>query len=89
MFTKVFLTAVLERAFKTLLQTFIALVGVNAVNLVNTSTLHNFEAAVTAAVLSVLTSYASANIGSNGGPSLANEAIVTTPELAPATAPVA
>ena len=69
-----FIKAVTERAIKTFLQTFIALVG--TANLFDVgSTTNALGVAVSAAVLSVLTSFASAQFGSNG-PSLAGEQVL-------------
>jgi predicted Kef-type K+ transport protein len=68
-----FIKAVTERAVKTFLQTFIAIAG--TANLFDLgSTADALGVAFSAAVLSVLTSFASAQFGANG-PSLAGEHI--------------
>lgn len=68
-----FLKAVAERAIKTFLQTFIAIAG--TANLFDVgSTADAAGVAFSAAVLSVMTSLASAQFGSNG-PSLAGEQV--------------
>ena len=66
-----FIKAVAERAIKTFLQTFVAIAG--TANLFDVgSTTDALGVAFSAAVLSVMTSLASAQFGSNG-PSLAGE----------------
>jgi hypothetical protein len=68
-----FIRAVTERAIKTFLQTFIAIAGTTNLFDLGTTT-DALGIAVSAAVLSVLTSLASAQFGSNG-PSLAGEQV--------------
>lgn len=70
---KKFLSAVAERAIKTFMQTFVAVVGTGIVTDKNVS-YPAFVAATSAAMLSVLTSAASAKFGPHG-PSLATESI--------------
>lgn len=70
---KKFLLAIAERALKTFAQTFVAVVGVGSV-LHTDSTINALQVAASAAVLSVLTSLASAQFGPHG-PSLASESI--------------
>lgn len=68
-----FIKAVAERAIKTFLQTFIAIAG--TANLFDIgSTTDALGVAFSAAVLSVMTSLASAQFGANG-PSLAGEQV--------------
>jgi hypothetical protein len=68
-----FLKAITERAIKTFLQTFIAIAG--TANLFDVgSTADAIGVAFSAAVLSLMTSLASAQFGSNG-PSLAGEQV--------------
>jgi hypothetical protein len=68
-----FIKAVTERAIKTFLQTFIAIAG--TANLFDIgSTADALGVALSAAVLSILTSLASAQFGTNG-PSLAGEQV--------------
>ena len=68
-----FLKAIAERAIKTFLQTFIAIAG--TANLFDVgSTTDAVGVAFSAAMLSVMTSLASAQFGSNG-PSLAGEQV--------------
>lgn len=75
--------AALERALKTLAQTLIALIGAEQVNVISLEWANLLGIAATAALISVLTSLASAQFG-NPGPSLADEGIVTA---APKTGP--
>jgi hypothetical protein len=68
-----FVKAIAERAIKTFLQTFVAIAG--TANLFDLGTTADaLGVAASAAVLSVLTSLASARFGSNG-PSLAGEQV--------------
>lgn len=68
-----FIKAVAERAIKTFLQTFVAIAG--TANLFDLGTTADaLGVALSAAVLSILTSLASAQFGSNG-PSLAGEQV--------------
>jgi hypothetical protein len=71
--TKKFLLAIAERAVKTFAQAFVASIGANTVFAV--SSLQSLQIAASAAVLSVMTSLASAQFGSHG-PSLASEEII-------------
>lgn len=71
--TKKFLTAIAERAVKTFAQTFVASVGANAVFAV--SGVQALQIAASAAILSIMTSLASAQFGAHG-PSLASEVVV-------------
>lgn len=69
--TKKFLLAVVERAVKTFAQTLIATMGVDAAG----ANLDSVKIAAYAALLSVLTSIASAKFGAHG-PSLASETVI-------------
>lgn len=75
MFDKRFWIAAAERAIKTFAQTLVALIGTGAVGIMDLDWPQMISIAATATVLSVLTSIASANFGSNPGPSLADESI--------------
>jgi hypothetical protein len=71
-----FMKAVAERAIKTFLQTFVAMAG--TANLFDLgSTQGMLGVAASAAMLSVMTSFASAQFGANG-PSLAGESVEPT-----------
>lgn len=70
-----FWAAAAERALKTLAQTLVALIGANAVSILDLDWANMFGVAATAAVVSVLTSVASAPFGNNG-PSLVDEELV-------------
>lgn len=72
MFDKSFLEATAERALKTFVQTLLALIGTNAAGVLSVDILPAAQVALSAAVLSVLTSFGSAKVG-NEGPSLAGE----------------
>jgi hypothetical protein len=71
--TKKFLSAVAERAIKTFAQTFVASIGANTVFAV--SGLQALQISASATVLSVMTSFASAQFGPHG-PSLAAETVI-------------
>jgi hypothetical protein len=71
--TKKFISAVSERAIKTFAQAFLASIGANTVFAV--SGLEALQIALSASVISVITSLASAQFGSHG-PSLASESVV-------------
>ncbi len=64
-----------ERAVKTFAQTLVALIGTGAVGIMSLDWPQMLSISATATLLSVLTSVASANFGSNPGPSLADETI--------------
>lgn len=76
MFEKKFLEASLERAAKTFFQTLVALLGTDAAGVLNVDILAAAQVAGSAALLSVLTSFASANVGKKG-PSLVGESTET------------
>ena len=92
MFEKDFLEAVAERAIKTFAQAFLAIIGTNATGAISADMGDAFKVAVVSALISVLTSFGSAQFG-RGGPSLATESIapdlvINLPEE-PKKAPVA
>jgi hypothetical protein len=72
MFEKKFLEAVAERALKTFVQTLLALVGTDSIGILNVDILAAAQVAGSAALLSVLTSFASSKVGDKS-PSLAKE----------------
>jgi putative AlgH/UPF0301 family transcriptional regulator len=74
MLEKDFLMAVAERAIKTFAQTVIAMVGTNAMGAFDSTFVNALEVGLVAAIMSVITSYASATSGRKG-PSLAGESI--------------
>lgn len=78
MYSTNFLVAVAERAIKTFAQTLLATVGADAAGVFTASTLDAVTVAAGAALISVLTSFASASTGRTG-PSLAGE--TTAPDV--------
>lgn len=74
-FTKPFWTAAGERAIKTFAQALVAILGSNAVGLLDANWVAALSAAGMAALLSVLTSVGSS--GKAGSPSLAGETLDT------------
>lgn len=74
MFEKKFLEATLERAVKTFVQTLLALLGTDAAGVLSVDILAAAQVAGSAALLSVLTSFASSKVGV-AGPSLAGESV--------------
>lgn len=78
MFEKKFLEATLERAVKTFVQTLLALLGTDAAGVLSVDIVAAAQVAGSAALLSVLTSFASSKVGV-AGPSLAGES--TVPEV--------
>ena len=73
--TTTFLAATAERAIKTFAQTLLALLGANQADILSVDNLAAVKVAGGAALLSVLTSFASGKIG-YAGPSLAGETTV-------------
>lgn len=91
MYNTLFLKATLERAIKTFAQTALAMLGAQEANILTSTNKDVLFVAGSAAIISVLTSFAS-GVGGRPGPSLAGERIGTKKEApAPAvtTAPVA
>lgn len=76
MFEKKFLEATGERALKTFFQTLLALLGTDAVGVLSVDILASLQVAGAAALLSVLSSFASSNVGKTG-PSLVGESTET------------
>jgi hypothetical protein len=76
MFNKEFGLAVLERALKTFAQALVAVFAAGSVTVLDLDWTQALAVSGTAALLSVLTSIVSANIG-NYGPSLASETVAT------------
>lgn len=74
-----FWQATAERAVKTFAQALIALIGTSAMSIIELDWAQMLGVSATATVLSVLTSIASANFGSNYGPSLADETVEPDP----------
>jgi hypothetical protein len=72
MYDSFFLTATFERAVKTFAQTLLATVGADAAGVLTATTVDAAKVAGGAALLSVLTSFASSATG-RSGPSLAGE----------------
>lgn len=73
--TRNFIDALGERAIKTFAQTFVATVGANAMGVFTASSIDALKVAASAAVLSVLSSIASAQFGPHG-PSLTSESVM-------------
>lgn len=73
MFDNKFWLASAERAVKTFAQTLVALIGTEMVGIHTLEWGMMLSTALTATVLSLLTSLASANLGKNPGPSLVDE----------------
>lgn len=63
MYNKKFLMAVSERALKTFAQTFIALVGADSAGIFTVAVVDNLKVSLAAAILSVLSSFASSKVG--------------------------
>lgn len=72
MFTQAFWRAAFERAVKTFAQTLAALIGANAVNVIDVDWPALLGISATAAIVSILTSVASDKVGAPG-PSLGQE----------------
>lgn len=80
MFEKKFLLAVAERAIKTFIQALLAVLGTDAVGVLSADFVSALQISVAASLLSVLTSFASANVGLVG-PSLVGETTVPDVEI--------
>lgn len=78
MYSSAFWKATFERAVKTLAQSLIAVLAVGQTTVLTVDWQQAGAVAVTATVLSVLTSIASSTAG-NPGPSLASEELVAAP----------
>lgn len=78
MYTVKFWAAAAERALKTFAQTIVALIGANLVSVTDLDWAQFIGIGGTAAIVSVLTSVASAPLGNNG-PSLADEELLPPP----------
>ena len=76
MWNKQFALAAAERALKTFAQSLVAVFAAGSVTLLDVDWTQALAVSGTAAIVSVLTSIASAKIG-NYGPSLTSEAVVT------------
>lgn len=76
MWNKQFALAVLERAVKTFAQALVAVFAAGSVTVLDANWTQALAVSGTAALVSVLTSVASASIG-NYGPSLTSETVVT------------
>ena len=74
-----FWQATAERAVKTFAQALIALIGTSAMSIIELDWAQMLGVSATAAVVSILTSVASANFGPNYGPSLADETVEPDP----------
>ena len=68
-----------ERSIKTFAQALVALIGTSAMSIVELDWAQMLGVSATAAVVSLLTSIASANFGPNYGPSLADETVEPDP----------
>jgi len=82
MWTGAFWKAAFERAVKTFAQALVAVMTADGFGLLDADWPARLSAAGMAAVLSLLSSLASAGAG-NPGPSLANETVKPTPEVPP------
>jgi hypothetical protein len=74
--TKAFWVASFERALKTTAQTAVAMLAGASLNILTVDWLAVISVAAGSGVLSILTSIASARLGHENGPSLANEIVV-------------
>ena len=72
---KQFWLSSIERAFKTFAQSVVALIGTQALGILDVDWVQILSVAALAAVVSVLTSVASAELGKSRGPSLVSETI--------------
>jgi hypothetical protein len=87
MFDINFLKATAERALKTFVQVLIASFGTDQMGILDLPWESALSLAASAALLSVLTSFGSANLGSKAGPSLVGE--TTKPEVIEVVKPAA
>jgi hypothetical protein len=79
MFDVRFWMATLERALKTLAQALVALIGANAVSVMDLDWGQMLGVSATAALVSILTSVISAPLGNTTGPSLGPETVEPDP----------
>lgn len=84
MFDIDFWKATAERAIKTFIQVLLAGLGTAQVGILDLAWEQSISMAASAAVLSLLTSLGSANLGKSSGPSLAGETTKPAPAKAPA-----
>jgi hypothetical protein len=87
MFDINFLKATAERAIKTFIQVLVAGLGTAQIGVLDLAWEQSLSLAASAAVLSILTSLGSANLGGKAGPSLAGE--TTKPEVVTVEVPAA
>lgn len=80
--SKAFWQAASERAVKTVAQTVIATLGAGAIDVVHVDWATVGSVSIGAGILSVLTSIASSGVGSDPGPSIANETTKPAPPAA-------
>ena len=73
MYNKTFWQDVAERAIKTFAQTFVALVGADTSGMFTITAVDNFKVSLGAAILSVLSSVASTQVGDPTSPSALKE----------------
>lgn len=78
-FSRAFVVAAGERALKTFAQALIAVFAAG-VTILDIDWVQGLAVAGTAALLSILTSIASNNVGSYYGPSLSDEAVMVDPD---------
>lgn len=78
-----FWLSAVERAVKTFAQAFVALIGTQAVGILDVDWVQILSVSALAAVVSVLTSVASAEVGKSRGPSLAGETLVPVQNVNP------
>lgn len=84
MFDLDFWKASAERALKTFIQVLVAGLGTAQIGVLDLAWEQSLSLAASAAVLSLLTSLGSANLGSSAGPSLVGETTKPAPVKAPA-----
>jgi hypothetical protein len=68
-----------ERSIKTFAQALVALIGTTAMSVIDLDWAQMLGVSATAAIVSLLTSIASANLGPNYGPSLVDETVEPDP----------
>jgi hypothetical protein len=80
MFTYLFWRFAFERALKTFAQTLVALLGVGGIGLLNAPWASTLSVAGMAALLSVLSSIASTQVGERNTPSLVQASVPAAPQ---------